>query len=37
MGMMVGYPHLFDVSLCGVTVKNVALTLPLVGHPWTMT
>ena len=25
--------HEFDVALCDVTVKNVALILSLVGHP----
>ena len=28
-------PHEFDVALCDVTVNNVALSLSLVGHPYT--
>jgi len=26
-------PHEFDVALCDATVKNVALSLSLAGHP----
>ena len=33
MGMMLMCPHEFDVTLCDVTVKNLALSFSLVGHP----
>ena len=26
-------PHDFDVALCGITFKNVALSFSLVGNP----
>jgi len=26
--------HVYDVDLCGNTVKNVGLGLLLFGHPW---
>ena len=29
------YPHESDVALCGITLKNAALSLSLVGHPCT--
>ena len=25
--------HEFDVTLCGITVENAALSLSMVGHP----
>ena len=28
--------HEIDVALCGITLKNVALSLSLVGHPCPM-
>jgi len=27
------HPHVYDMALCGSTVRNVALGLWLVGHP----
>ena len=36
MGVMLMCPHEFDVAPCGITVKNAALSLSLVGHPWTI-
>ena len=34
MGVILKYSHEFDVSLCGITAKNVALGFSLVGHLW---
>ena len=33
MGVMLMFPHEFDVALCDVTVKNAAPIFSLVGHP----
>ena len=33
MGVMLMSPHEFDVALCDVTVKNVAFSFSLAGHP----
>ena len=33
MDVMLMCPHEFHVALCDVTVKNVALSLSLAGHP----
>ena len=32
-GVMFMCPYMFDAALCGVPVKNVACSLPLVGYP----
>ena len=32
MEVMVMCPHAFDVALCGITVRSVALGLSFVGH-----
>ena len=29
-------PHVFDVALCSITVKNAAHSLSLAGHPCTI-
>jgi len=34
-GVMFMCAHVYDVALCGSTVRNVALGLWLVGRPWT--
>ena len=28
-------PHEFDMALCGITIENAALSLSIVGHPYT--
>ena len=33
MGVMLMCSHEFDVALCDFTVKNVVLSLSLIGHP----
>ena len=33
MGVMLMYPYIFDVALCGIKVKYAARSLSLVGHP----
>ena len=30
--VMIMCPHEFDVALCSITVKNAALSFPLIGH-----
>ena len=32
-GVILRCPHEYDVALCSITVKNVALSLLLFGHP----
>ena len=33
MKVMLMCPHEFGVALCGITLKDAALSLSLVGHP----
>jgi len=33
-GVMFMCTHVYDVTLCGNTIRNVAVGLRLVGHPW---
>ena len=33
MGEILMCPHDFDVALCYIVVKNVALSFSLIGHP----
>ena len=36
-GGIIMCPHDFDMDICGITLKNVALSFSLVGHPWPRT
>ena len=33
MGVMLMFPYKLEKAVCGIAVKNVALSLSMVGHP----